>query len=52
VVADQRLRDAEPIDEVADAELFAGEQVHDPPAQGVGDGAQRSVGLRNYINGH
>jgi hypothetical protein len=39
VVADQRLADGQLLGQVGDAELLAGQQLHDPPAQRV---AQRS----------
>jgi hypothetical protein len=36
VVADQGLADSELLGQVGDAQLLAGQQLHDPPAQRIG----------------
>jgi hypothetical protein len=48
VVADQRLADPELLGEVGHAELLAGQQLHDPPAQRI---AQRPRDLQRRVAG-
>ena len=50
VVAHQRLGHVERLDEVADAQLLVGEQLHDPPSQGLGQRLHGDRGTGDRIN--
>jgi hypothetical protein len=58
MVADQGLADTQLLGEVGDAQLLAGQQLHDPPAQRIAQGAgdlQRrggSLGVGRHGRGH
>jgi hypothetical protein len=52
MVADERLSDAELLDQVADAQLLAGQKLDDAPAEGVAERSQLGGDVGIQINRH